>query len=70
MHLMLPAAIEPFYTSAKRRGVPRKPTHPRRAIVAVEPTGNRHIRSLSVAARDRLFVVGRDHVVTSNGTSW
>jgi hypothetical protein len=34
MDLMLPAAIEPFYTSAKSRGTPRKMTQPRRAVVS------------------------------------
>jgi hypothetical protein len=69
MALMLPKGIEPFHTSAKRRGVPRKVTQPRRAIVAVQPSGDMHVRRFSVAAPDRLYVAGRDHVLTHNGTS-
>jgi hypothetical protein len=70
MALMLPKGIEPFHTSAKRRGVPRKVTQPRRAIVGVQPSGDMHVRRFSVAAPDRLYVAGRDHVLTHNGTSW
>ncbi|KRF24770.1 hypothetical protein [Phycicoccus sp. Soil803] len=70
MGLMLPRIIEPFHTSAKRRGVPQKVTQPRRAIVGVQPHGEGRIRSFSVAAPDGLYVVGRDHVLTHNGTSW
>lgn len=67
MDLMLPAAIEPFHSCAKRRGVPRRVTQPRRAVVAVEPLGHRQIRCLSVAAADRGYVVGRDHILAYNG---
>jgi hypothetical protein len=69
MDLMLPAAIEPFYTSAKSRGTPRKMTQPRRAVVSVRPSGERCARSLSVAASDRLYLMGRDHIVTQNTPS-
>ena len=69
MDLMLPATIDPFHTSAKRRGVARKLTEPRRALVSVQPAGHRHARSIIVLAPDRMYLVGRDHIVTRNGTS-
>lgn len=68
MDLMLPATINPFHTSAKRRGVARKPTEPRRALVSVEPVGHRHARSIIVLAPDRMYLIGRDHIVTPDGT--
>lgn len=70
LDLMLPTGIEPFHTSRKRRGMPRKSSQPRRAIVAVAPAGNRHLRSISVASVDCLYVVGRHHLVTMSNTSW
>jgi superfamily II DNA or RNA helicase len=67
VNVLLPSGMEAFSTSRKRPTTfPRRTFEPRRRIVDIERVADQEIRCITVDAPDRLYVVGRDFVVTHN----
>jgi replicative DNA helicase len=67
LSVMLPDSISAFSSQRKsRQAVRTYRTQPRRAIVSIEPVGEKQVRCITVDAPDSLYLIGRGHVVTHN----
>lgn len=66
--IVLPRGIPAFWSSRKAHAGAEsiRELQPRRAIVSVEPIGDRRIRCITVAAKDSLYLITRHHIVTHN----
>lgn len=68
VRILLPSSVSPFSTA--RRGSAgtssMRNLQPKRAIVSVVLEGSSPIRCIRVAARDSLYLIGRQHIVTHN----
>jgi replicative DNA helicase len=67
MCCMIPEVINSFSTI--RKNVEKKYTNkhlPRRAITKIEYVGEKAIRCITVAAKDSLYLIGKEYIVTHN----
>lgn len=65
VRVLLPSGIEPFSTPRKGARTVRN-LQPKRAIVSIEPIGDREIRCITVDAPDHLYLIDRSYTVTHN----
>ena len=67
LNILTPAGLYPFGTERKEQDEhPRRTFVPTRAIISITPVRPTFIRCISVAAPDRLYLIGREHIVTHN----
>lgn len=68
VRILLPGAVPAFSQGRKSdNGVDSvRNLQPKRAIVSIEPVGDRPIRCISVDAEDRLYLITRQYIVTHN----
>lgn len=69
VRILLPSSVEPF--STLRKGADHgtrtvRNLQPKRAIVSIEPIGDREIRCITVNAPDHLYLIGHSYTVTHN----
>lgn len=68
VRILLPSNVPPFSTSRKSDAgtSSTRNLQPKRAIVSIEPLKSQEIRCIRVAARDSLYLITRQHIVTHN----
>jgi superfamily II DNA or RNA helicase len=68
VRILLPSSV-PAFSTARKNGAGSSSVRnlqPKRAIVSVKPEGSSTIRCIRVAARDSLYLITRQHIVTHN----